>query len=205
LIADSPLFLTAMVTRNDPPAPTLDQIVKARSNIEDFTMFCKQFLSCVIYKQEFKKCKADKLVKDIVTASDKAFVMVGFENYIDRWTDQANDPREEKVDTWRKPKFTDRHKANKGLDTTDLNGWNTAGINRFNELFDIVQANQLETSEIEEQFCTQNKDKLLDRMNSRTKKANIDEKRVVAVINFGSDYDDNDDENNALHESYSEE
>jgi hypothetical protein len=194
-----------MVTRNDPPAPTLDQIVKARSNIEDFTMFCEQFLSCVIYKQEFKKCKADKLVKDIATASDEAFVMVCFENYIDRWTDQANDPREEKVDTWRKPKFTDRHKANKGSDTTDLKGWNTAGIDRFNELFDIVQANRLETSEIEEQFRTQNKDKLLDRMNSRTKKAKIDENRVVAVIDFGSDYEDDDDENNALHERYSEE
>ena len=145
LIADSTFFLTtAMVTRNDPPAPTLDQIVKARSNIEDFTMFCEQFLSCVIYKQEFKKCKADKLVKDIATASGEAFVMVCFENYIDRWTDQANDPREEKVDTWRKPKFMDRHKADKGLDTTDLKDWNTAGIDQFNELFDIVPVGWLE-------------------------------------------------------------
>ena len=72
----------------------------------------------------------------LVTISDKAFALLMYENYKDKWTKQGNEQEGQSVPSGKKVirgKFTVQNSG-----TCKYGGWSHAGMKRFNELYDLV-------------------------------------------------------------------
>jgi len=103
--------------------------------------FLEYFVSSVTGKNHFKYHRCDKLLSEYVTVCDEALAILIFENNIDTWKDLYL-KNITKNSTVRK-KYTNGG-SSKGdtASSRKYQGWSSEGIDRFNELFDLVKADR---------------------------------------------------------------
>lgn len=122
-------------------------ILRAEANgkiNEDYVFFCEKFLQHVVGVNKFKAGYKNKTaISSLATASDEAFALLLLENTEIRWLDEhsKNPDGEKKIDetTLPRTKYTSagQNKQQRGF-TKRYGGWKLEGINRYNELFDMV-------------------------------------------------------------------
>jgi hypothetical protein len=187
--AGGKIVIEAMATMNpDEEFFTIEELCKLRKSTTEremkaFYWFFASFLECVCGKKAWGKAKFTSLVSlasesnntrpaKLVTASDEAFALLLFENYIDKWIEMAKtqtpnkEPQpEEAGDNQNKRKAAAANRR-RGKYTgaavksghCKFGGWNREGMARFNELYAMVredrtcpQANEMERNLLE--FC----------------------------------------------------
>ena len=144
------------------PNYDLEDFLQLRKNPQAYLVFFKHFIKCITRKSVFENnIRTAKTYDDICTISDEAFALLLLENSWHRWMDihtkdsSALLPRRgsrphEKVKSMIPTKYT------KGGYKYDLEGmfesrptsysrrkgWSTEGIQRYNELYDQVEADR---------------------------------------------------------------
>jgi hypothetical protein len=108
---------------------TMEQVLRARENIEDFTLFCDTFMSNVVGRNIYNSKVGEARMSKIATVGDEAFALVCVENSIERWKDEVSDQTKANKSKWRPSKYT----ANPS-EARKYGGWSLEGIRRFNEL-----------------------------------------------------------------------
>ena len=71
--------------------PALDDFLQLRKNPRVFEMLVTTFIPHVIGRGErfYKKERCKKLIREIVSVSDEAFVLLAIENSEDKWIEMA--------------------------------------------------------------------------------------------------------------------
>ena len=127
------------------------RLQEGRNNYKMYAMFYDYFLPCVLKKSVFER-QASVATNDttLCTVSDEAFALLLLENNYDRWVDiyrlQEGEVAPRRGQKRREFESDTPTKYTKGgivYNETDKNdspkGWSAEGINRFNELFDLVK------------------------------------------------------------------
>lgn len=147
------------------PRFDMNDFLQLRSRPTSYMVFCKHFLKCVTRKTKFdSNIKTAKTYNDVCTVSDEAFALLLLENSWDRWCDlYAKDPtsllpkrggrqRDDRLLSAVKTKYTQGgHKyfaSGDGSTTGSTSsksgkGWSLEGMLRYNELFDLVEADRV--------------------------------------------------------------
>jgi hypothetical protein len=127
---------------------TLNQVLKAREKIEDFTIFCDAFLSNVIGRNEYNSSVGHTVISEMASVGDEAFAIVCVENSIDRWKEEVEDPAKTNKAKWKPTRYT----ANPS-EASKYGGWSLEGIRRFNSLCQtIVPEMRQRTIKLEEEY-----------------------------------------------------
>jgi hypothetical protein len=132
--------------------PMIKDILKLRLNdesemSEDYMYFCCRFLKSVVGVQAFNRGMRMKAsISRIATPSDEALALLLLENSHYRWSEEyEKKARNEEVkdDELPPPKYTNagNKKLQKGF-TKKYGGWSNAGLNRYNELYNLVMADR---------------------------------------------------------------
>jgi hypothetical protein len=108
----------------------MEQVLQARENIEDVTLFCDTFLSNVVGKNIYNSKVGETRMSKIATVGDETFAFVCVENSIERWKDKVSNPTKTNESKWKPSKYT----ANPWPEARKYGGWSLEGIRRFNEL-----------------------------------------------------------------------
>ena len=132
------------------PEVDLESILELRSNAEVYEKFYKYMVPSIgrktFWKDIVTSVKADQ---DVTTVSNEAFALLVLENNWERWIDLFNNSRCQNPPVKgrkrislsdKKPKYTRGgilYSSNSNRD--DGKGWSNEGIERFNELFDLVR------------------------------------------------------------------
>ena len=162
---------------------TLEQMQNARSNFDDFDVFCSTFLSNVIGKQAYNKQVVQAKMSIITTASDEAFVLLCLENSMKRWEHEARDPDAKRIETM----YTARPE-----EASKYGGWSKIGMRRFNILQrDIIPASRRESQEIEENYMIYQQNKIQPAKKSKRAKIPEDE-ADIPYSSFTHDLDNMD-------------
>jgi hypothetical protein len=107
----------------------MEQVLQARENVEDFTLFCDTFLSNVVGRNIYNSNVGETKMSKIATVNDEAFALVNVENSIEQWKDKVSDPTKTNKSKWKPSKYT----ANPS-EARKYGGWSFEGIRRFNNL-----------------------------------------------------------------------
>jgi len=140
-------------TRQD--VPSLRNILALRKlsngqGNEGYIFFCMKFLKCVVGVQNFKRGIKNKLkMSTIASPSDEALTLLLLENSEYRWTTELERKmkgEEVNEDTLHATKYTSAGQNKKQLKgfTRKYGGWLEEGIERFNELVEMVKADREE-------------------------------------------------------------
>lgn len=154
---------------------TLDQVLHAREDIQDFRLFCDMFLSNVIGKNEYNKKVGHTPISSMSSVGDEAFAIVCVENSIDRWKEEAEDPDKKNRLNWQPTKYT----ANPS-ESSKHGGWSLEGIRRFNSLsrIDVPEMRKLtvdmEKLYVQQENVARSKTKVL-KMSKMTSSGGADE------------------------------
>ena len=108
---------------------TLEEMQKAREDMDNFHKFCKLFLSSMVGRHKYNKKVHLHTISEIATASDEAFVLLCLENSLDRWQHEHEKPEEVK----KTPVYTASP-----AEASKYGGWSEAGIHRYNELLQHI-------------------------------------------------------------------
>jgi hypothetical protein len=164
-------------TVSDDTRPGKDEFCKGRRNRKTYTTFFSRFVPAVVgpelFRQRLQDANGDTSPDTVCTISDEAFALLLVENSYDRWTDiykqtggipkQRRGDRTRQCDSDIAPLYT--HGGIKYVlhQTTKKKGWTDQGIERYNELFKMVQADRQRTKFmkrfIKDQKATSNKKK----------------------------------------------
>jgi len=127
-------------------------------------IFCNNFLACVIGKNEWKDMIKIKTVKEIATVMDEAFTLLILENIWDEWIemDAVDYLKHQKGIEKGTEQNSKRRKIGGGKWTSDVNGsvkysgWNDEGLQRFNELCEMVNENRAKFPEFNRSYLIKN-------------------------------------------------
>ena len=158
---------------------------QGREEEELYGSFYTRFMGCVTGISNFKdRLTRARSEKDMSSVSDEAFALLLLENSHDRWLDifksaegKVHRRRNEGKRQWEsevRTKFTDGgikyNEKGKGF-----KGWNNAGIERFNELFDIVKNDRRNHLAFIHQYLTLERKKSMEtRLKSTVKTIRVD-------------------------------
>ena len=147
-------------TVNDDTRPGKDDFCKGRKHKKIYTTFFTRFVPAVVgpelFRQRLQAANGDTAADTVCTISDEAFALLLVENSYDRWADiykkTGGIPKQRRGDRTRQcnsdiaPQYT--HGGIRYLlhETTKTKGWTTTGIQRYNELFRMVQIDRKRTS-----------------------------------------------------------
>jgi len=165
------------------PRFDMNDFLQLRSRPNSYMVFCKHFLKCVTRKTKFdSNIKTAKTYNDVCTVSDEAFALLLVENSWDRWYDlYAKDPTsllpkrggrhlDDHLLSSVQTKYTQgglkyfaRGDGNSTVSTTSRSGkgWSLEGIQRYNELFDLVEADRVAVPEFLDLFLAEMKESKL--------------------------------------------
>ena len=117
--------------------PQLEEIMQLRKNVNgSYSKFCDVVLSQVTGRQDWKVNCGKMPLREYASASDEAFGLLLLENSWLLWREMAvKDDDDEKM--LQKSKYTMN-----GAGTKKNGGWKAEGINRFNELAQMVKADR---------------------------------------------------------------
>ena len=139
---------------------SIDDMLEGRMNKECYSLYFTRFAPILekkhIWHQNLLNAKTDR---DVMSISSEAFGLLVLENQWDRWIDiyvrsggdivTDKNFRLKDVNSTVTPKFTrgglarDEHGNKKRTSSSDaMKGWSAQGIQRFNELYDLVAADR---------------------------------------------------------------
>ena len=119
--------------------------------------FVTYYVGAVVGLRHFEKHKCHKLYREYVTISDEAFAILTLENNWDRWMAMAE------TDEWTTApvptkwtvtrdrtasaakKARDKESETGHAQARRYRGWSAHGINRYNQLYDEIEAERLST------------------------------------------------------------
>jgi hypothetical protein len=101
-----------------------------------YTVLFTSFMPGVVGVVKWRKNAPYTFVKRFVTIGDEAFTLLVLDNYEDRWIQMLNDG---KTSGKYKAKYTNGGVARQDGSTRADKGWSNKGLNRFNELFNMVK------------------------------------------------------------------
>jgi hypothetical protein len=142
----------------------LNQVLKARENIDDFKIFCDAFLSNVVGRNDYNSKVGHTVISEMASVGDEAFAIVCVENSIDRWKEEVEDPAKTNKAKWKPTRYT----ANPS-EASKYGGWSLEGIRRFNSLCQTIvpemrqRTIKLEEEYVKREFLKRNKAKLSKR------------------------------------------
>ena len=133
---------------------TVDQILLLRNDNDAlYYDFIEYFLSAVVGKREYKMYRCDMLLSQFTTVSDEALAILIYKNNRETWVDMMNNNIKKKsAISW---KYTNGGSSHGEIGSSQrYQGCSSDGMNRFNELFDLVQADRksLHANAFEESF-----------------------------------------------------
>ena len=128
-----------------------EEVSYPKSNRELYYDFLDELVSCVVSKVKFRQAKTEMVISKFVTISDEAFALVCLLNSYNCWCQMylTNDMRKTShVGT--RSKYTNSGNAVLNGSTNDSDeecgstrrycGWSEAGLKKYNELYDAVEA-----------------------------------------------------------------
>ena len=147
-------------TAKDDTRPGRDSFCKGRRKTKNYTTFYSRFVPAVVgpelFRQRLKDANGDTSADTVCTISDEAFALLLVENSYDRWTDiykktggipkQRRGDRTRQCDSDIAPQYTQGGIKYVNHQPTKKKGWTTKGIERYNELFQMVQKDRKHTS-----------------------------------------------------------
>ena len=116
-----------------------------------------------VSKKEFEQEITTRPLSDVITPSCEAFALLTWENNEEKWLDMMeNHTSKSSVKT----KYTDSGEV--GDSKTSNNQWSEEGKRRFNELYDLVQADRKQNAkQYDEAYMQHKKDELRQRQKKR--------------------------------------
>ena len=140
------------------PRFDMNDFLGLRKNTKAYIVFYLHFIKCIIKKTPFdERMRAVRPGFDICTVSDEALALLLLENSWDRWMDlYTKDPtavwprrggkkNNNAVVSLVRTKYTTggyRYDKESTLNQIYTKGWSQDGIRRYNELYDLVQADR---------------------------------------------------------------
>ena len=186
-------LLTAKVAHRTGELCTLAEYQELRGNHKAFIHFCDNFLNNVYGRGAWKGDLRLKTLTEAVTESDEAFTLLVLQNNWEFWLDttalhsaEEQDGRKIKRSSWTKmPKWTARsaycHKND---------GWDEQGIDRYNEIMELVLQNRQAHGElfndIYKQHLRRKNDRLYDKMDRQLERP-VPSKRAKVIMPIGID------------------
>jgi len=157
----------------------LNDFLEMRSNFDAYCVFMRFFIKCITKKVKYAaNLESARTDDDLCTVSDEAFALLLLENSWGKWTDQyRHDPssllprrggrqKEKQQGTPVPTKYTKgghnfgstKNSASPHPTSTTSSsnkGWSDEGIQRYNELFDLVQADRRNHPEFFDAFLNE--------------------------------------------------
>ena len=174
------------------PQYDLSDFKEFRKNEESFDAFVKYFLKKTYTKEwDNKRWESTTKLSDIMTVSDEAFVYLVLENNWERWLD-INDRSKNKCVPSRRD-ASDRINSNILPKYTNINGhpsyeggkvgrgWSHAGIERFNEICNILIKDRRQNANVEKKLLAAIRSEMMEtkRAKKRRRKATPPPKAYV--------------------------
>ena len=144
---------------NDETCPGKDDFCRECKHKKTYTTFFLRFVPAVVgpelFRQRLQDAKGDTSADTVCTISDEAFALLLVENSYDRWMDiykkTGGIPKQRRGDQTRQcdsdiaPQYT--HGGIRYLlhQSTKTKGWTTTGIQRYNQLFQMVRTDRQHT------------------------------------------------------------
>ena len=166
----------------------MEQFLELRRNFPAFTAFYKLFMREVAGKKRFDDLvKTCPLGKEMSTPTDDAFALLVLENNEDRWVDLLEQNNgvikpikrgEEIPDSCKSavmPKCT--------LTSEKVKTWSSKGIERFNDLRDLIKADRKFNKDFAHEFVAQQRQEMHDKEHKTDEPADM----VQAANDLGSD------------------
>lgn len=190
-----------MTLRMKKQLPTLSDILELRGNEETMDIFCDTIISCVVGKVEWKKNRCVKPMGQVATVSDEAFALLVLENIWEIWSEvpteewletreetkkksvgvaaeensdenQKTPPPREKTKKVRAGKYTGNY-----IGAGKFRGWNAEGIQRYNELLQLVRKNREDYPDYDDGYL----ERMQDKHNSKKTKKYAGEKEFEGI------------------------
>ena len=121
-------------------ALSCDDILKLRQDSTGlYFNFIEYFIAPVVGKIFYKENRCDRLMSDYISVSDEAFAILIFENNYDTWCDMVKRNNTKLSTVIRKYTNGGSSSGKNSSSTRRYQGWNSEGIKRFNDLFDLVK------------------------------------------------------------------
>ena len=123
-------------------ALSLDDILDLRCDSTGlYFKFIEYFIAPVVGKIFYKENRCDRLISDYISVSDEAFAILIFENNYETWCDMVKRNNTKLSPVIRK--YTNGGSSSgKNGSSRRYQGWNSEGIKRFNDRFDLVKADR---------------------------------------------------------------
>ena len=103
-----------------------------RANLNDFTVFCDNFLNCTHGKKGFRDNVKDKRVSSFTSISTEAYTIAYLENSYDNWLCEAEDHENDKVKRQENKKTYDKKLWTNEAHAAKLYGvWQTDGLTYY--------------------------------------------------------------------------
>ena len=143
-------------TVNDETRPGKESFCKGRKHKKNYNTFFSRFVPAVVgpelFRQRLQDADGVTSADTVCTISDEAFALLLVENSYDRWTDiytktggipkQRRGDRTRQCDSDIAPQYTHGGIKYELHQKTKTKGWTTTGIQRYNELFKMVQTDR---------------------------------------------------------------
>lgn len=134
---------------SDRGVPALESILKLRGDPEIFkSVFARQLLPCAVGKHKFRKNKNVRVLSEWATISDEAFALLAFENGHKRWESQCNG------DT----SLAGTMYTLNGSNARKGQGWTKSGLDRFRDLYKMVQKDRRDNGGVDLELFRQFKE-----------------------------------------------
>lgn len=148
----------------------LEEYLEMRNDSNAFVSFCDNFLPAVVGKAVWKNNVTSKLVSEMATPSDEAFVYLLLENNWNKWEEEARQAiaklnKEEGVDELleqdEEEESSQSGKSTIATEYTESNprggkntGWSSEGMRRYNELYTRVTEDRakLNNMQVKEEY-----------------------------------------------------
>ncbi len=130
------------------PMPKMSDFMILRENKNNwFVEFVDRFVRVAVGAKKFDTLSVQQPMSTFVMVGDEAFALLIFENQEERWADmlQRNSTKSDKA-----AKCTDGGNSKNGTGRSrKAKGWDPAGLQRFNELFQLVKLDRMQPHAME--------------------------------------------------------
>ena len=172
-----------------------------RRNKEIYCIFFDRFLPCVVKKSVFDhQVSVAKNDSTLCTVSDEAFALLLLENSWKRWVDiyrlqkgEVTPKRGQKRREFESDVPTKYTKGgiiyDKTVKNNDPKGWSAEGIERFNELYDMVKKDRKAHKGFIKRWLTERRARMLNGTQAHKRKRPQPQARIELVDSEGDDSD----------------
>jgi hypothetical protein len=120
--------------------PSLNDFLEMSQKESSYQLFCSHFLRPIVGTTKWKHNFLRKRMTLYVTISDEAFALLTLENNYDRWIDMWRNDNLKTSEV--EAKWTNAGQSLSNGQSKRFNGWKQDGYTRYNELYDLVEADR---------------------------------------------------------------